>query len=158
MQTSPKAFTQRVDGRATCLLTSCGICKAYNPKVSMEEPILQTTALWDTGATISTISKQVAETLGLIPFSKSKMYHAGGEGITNLYKVNIILPNAIGVQAVTVMEGVLNGCEVLIGMDIITVGDFVVTNRNGKTVFSFQTPSTHEYDFVKQIGNKNGKI
>ena len=54
------------------------------------------------------------------------------------------------------MEGVLNGCEVLIGMDIITVGDFVVTNRNGKTVFSFQTPSTHEYDFVKQI--RNGKV
>lgn len=81
------------------------------------------------------------------------MYHAGGEGITNLYKVNIFLPNGIGVQAVTVMEGVLNGCEVLIGMDIITVGDFVVTNRNGKTVFSFQTPSTHEYDFVKQIRN-----
>lgn len=49
----------------------------------------------------------------------------------------------------------------LIGMDIINLGDFALTHKNGGTVFSFQIPSTHEYDFVRQIelgvGQKNAK-
>ncbi|MCM1532279.1 MAG: hypothetical protein NC048_08080 [Bacteroides sp.] len=136
MQQKIQSFTQRYEGRA------------FNPDMAgAREPEVRTTALWDTGATISTISKKIADELNLIPFAKSKMFHAGGEGITNLYKVNMFLPNGVGVRAITVIEGILNGCEVLIGMDIITLGDFAITNKNGKTVFSFQTPSSNEYDF-----------
>lgn len=48
------------------------------------------------------------------------------------------------------MEAALKDCDMLIGMDIISQGDFALTNRDGRTVFSFQIPSTHLYDFVKQ--------
>lgn len=45
----------------------------------------------------------------------------------------------------------------LIGMDIINLGDFALTHKNSGTVFSFQIPSTHEYDFVKQIDQGVGQ-
>ena len=43
------------------------------------------------------------------------------------------------------------GADVLIGMDIMKIGDFAVTNHNGRTVFSFKVPSMESIDFV----NKN---
>ncbi len=38
----------------------------------------------------------------------------------------------------------------LIGMDIISRGDFAVTNKDGKTTFSFRLPSVAKIDFVKE--------
>lgn len=71
--------------------------------------------------------------------------------MVNVYLVNLVLPNQLLIQDVRVTEGNLNGFGVLIGMDIINLGDFALTHRDNKTVFSFQIPATHEYDFVKQI-------
>ena len=34
---------------------------------------------------------------------------------------------------------------------------FALTHKNDQTVFSFQIPSTHEYDFVKQIDQGVGQ-
>jgi len=51
----------------------------------------------------------------------------------------------------------------LIGMDIIGIGDFAVSNYNNKTIFSFRYPSKHKIDFVHEInlqnliGKKHGK-
>ena len=41
-------------------------------------------------------------------------------------------------------------------MDIITFGDFVITNINNLTVFSFRFPSQTTIDFVKE--NKIAQI
>ena len=47
--------------------------------------------------------------------------------------------------------GRLSGeAEVLIGMDIINRGDFAVTNRDGRTKFSFRIPSQADIDFVAE--------
>ena len=35
-------------------------------------------------------------------------------------------------------------------MDIITSGDFSITNKNGITVFSFRYPSITEVDYVQE--------
>ena len=43
-----------------------------------------------------------------------------------------------------------SNCDVLIGMDVITSGDFAVSNHNGKTVFSFRVPSVETTDYVKK--------
>ena len=72
--------------------------------------------------------------------------------------VNLLLPNKIGIPSLRVSEGILKGFDVLIGMDIISLGDFAITHKNDGTVFSFQLPSTHEYDFVKQINNSKQSI
>ena len=47
--------------------------------------------------------------------------------------------------------------DVLIGMDIISLGDFAITNVGGKTTFSFRFPSIAEIDFVKDSQNTNGR-
>ena len=64
-----------------------------------------------------------------------------------------MLPNNVGIAYVEVTEGDLMGEDVLIGMDIITRGDFAITNVGGKTTFSFRIPSVETIDYCKQ-GNQ----
>jgi predicted aspartyl protease len=120
-------------------------------EVPHEANIKQYRAIWDTGATTSVISSKVVADLCLKPISQCISYHAQGQARANVYLVDMFLPNNVHVYKVEAVEGCLNGFDILVGMDIITLGDFVLTHRDGKTVFSFQMPSTHEYDFVRQI-------
>lgn len=156
----PKSFSLTPPLLLRRLITPVRICIAHIPtQGKFHPPVKIINALWDTGATCTTISKKVADTLGLTPFRFEDVYHAQGMGKAKVYKANIILPNDIEFPALSVLEGDLHGCDALIGMDIITQGDFVLTHRDGKTVFSFQIPSTHRYDFVKQsaVMQENGK-
>ena len=41
--------------------------------------------------------------------------------------------------------------DILIGMDIISQGDLAVTNKQGKTVFTFQIPASHKIDFKAEL-------
>ena len=47
------------------------------------------------------------------------------------------------------------GIGMLIGMDIITKGDFAVSNYNGKTMFTFRMPSESTLNFVSGIKASN---
>jgi predicted aspartyl protease len=154
-----KAFTLKSEnGPLRVLKTHCGVCKAFNPLAGGEHPaISQFEALWDTGASGTVISKTVVDKLGLKPIGKSKVFHANGESIVNVYAVNLFLPNQVAFQFVKVTEGVLSGFDLLIGMDIITTGDFSITNVGGKTTFSFRFPSVKEVDFVHE-GNAPRQI
>ncbi|MCL2097911.1 MAG: retroviral-like aspartic protease family protein [Bacteroidales bacterium] len=149
-----KSFTVNHDFRVNMLQTPCKISKAYDPSDPKNEDkylLMHTvTALWDTGATGTVITKKLAETLQLEPQGQVKNYHANGECITNVYYINIFLPNEVGFSALRVIEGDLNGIDILIGMDIIGMGDFAVTHPEGKTKFTFQIPATHDFDFVKE--------
>jgi hypothetical protein len=55
--------------------------------------------------------------------------------------VHIHLPNDVLIGPIQVVEGMLEGVDVLIGMDIIGEGDFILTNNDGHTDFSFTIPS-----------------
>lgn len=147
----PLSFTLNPPILLRRLITPAKICIAHVPSPDKPHPpVITVNALWDTGATCTTISNKVAVALGLTPFRFEDVYHAQGVGKAKVYKANIILPNNIEFPVLSVLEGDLHGCDMLIGMDIISQGDFALTNRDGKTVFSFQIPSTHLYDFVKQ--------
>lgn len=147
-----QAFTVRSEQRLDRLITECGISEPFDPNSGLEHPQVHTVkALWDTGATISSITKDVVDKLKIQPYSIGEVYHAQGKSDTNMYMVNIFLPNRVAVSAVKVLEGVLHGCDMLIGMDVISHGDFSITHKNGGTIFSFQIPPTHDYDFVKQL-------
>lgn len=45
--------------------------------------------------------------------------------------------------------------QLLIEMDIISLGDFAVTNTNDKTTFSFKIPSVQEIDFIPDTQEHN---
>lgn len=144
------SFTKRHQGRVLQLITECKLCKSFDPNTHTGDfPELRTyNALWDTGATGTVINKKVAQELGIVPTGQTKAFHANGSCIVNTYAVNILLPNDVGLSTVTVTEGDLNGCDVLIGMNVISLGDFSISSKNANTVFSFQLPSTRELDFV----------
>lgn len=147
-----QAFTWKYnEGISRALVTECGVCQAFDPLISTAQPeTIKYLALWDTGATGTVITKNIVEKLQLKPISKTKVFHANGESIVNVYAINVFLPNHVQVKFVQVTEGILNGFDLLIGMDIITLGDFSITNFGGKTCFSFRIPSVRETDYVKE--------
>ncbi|MDR2583505.1 MAG: retroviral-like aspartic protease family protein [Fibromonadaceae bacterium] len=148
-----KSFTVDYNGIIPYLETSCWICAAFDPVFlpsgATPPPLVEFKALWDTGATGSVISENVARNLGLKSSSKTKVYHANGESYAEVYSINILLPNEVSFRALRVTQGILKDIDVLIGMDIISKGDFAVTTSLGKTKFSFQIPSTHDIDFSR---------
>jgi len=107
-------------------------------------------ALWDTGATGSVISSATAKKMNLIPTGQTKVNTASQKNVlTNTYVVDIILPNSVRFIDVLVSEGTLSGMDMLIGMDIISQGDFSISNFKGNSCFSFRVPSKEKIDFVK---------
>jgi hypothetical protein len=87
------------------------------------------------------------------------VHTASGQRTTSVYFVSVFLPNKVVLPQLRVTEGDLPGdTDVLIGMDIIGQGDFAVTNKDGKTVFSFRIPSLDRIDFVKQKPAELSKV
>ncbi|HYJ05441.1 MAG TPA: SEC-C metal-binding domain-containing protein [Chthoniobacterales bacterium] len=107
-------------------------------------------AIWDTGATNSVISPAVVAACGLKPIGMTQVHTSNATCLAEQYIVDIYLPNKVVFQNVRVTNQKLTGTPMLIGMDIIGLGDFAVTNKGGKTTFSYRWPSGERIDFVKQ--------
>ena len=103
------------------------------------EPIV-CEAVWDTGSFTTVITPAVVKALGLLPMGKSPVHTANGTYLANRYSVDVMLPNGMVIQGVAVSEAELEVCDALIGMDIIALGDFLVTNKE-HTKFAFRVPS-----------------
>jgi len=112
---------------------------------------LELKAIWDCGADGSFITKNVAKELKLKPINEIKVIGIGGFTIGKLYLIDIYLSNKIKIRKIIVTEckELVEDYDVLIGMDIISKGDFAVSNFNGKTVFTFRVPSKETIDFVE---------
>lgn len=106
--------------------------------------------IWDTGATGTLISETVVERCGLKQTGLAIIRTANGnEDRVPTYVINLRLPNHVVVVGVPVALGSFGNADVLIGMDVITQGDFAVSNWDGRTSFSFRVPSRGEIDFVR---------
>lgn len=93
---------------------------------------------------------------GLISTGREKVSGVHGVSEVDTYLVNIALPNEVGFVGIRVAIGDLgDDADVLIGMNIINLGDFAVTNLNGKTKMSFRVPSEADIDFVVETNRKN---
>ena len=121
-------------------------------------------ALWDTGATGTCISSNVVQKLGMVSTGRKTILTPSGQIIVNEYLADIYLPNGVQVKDIPICDSEIGkqGLDVLIGMDIICMGDFAVTNYNGKTAFSFRIPSQKRIDFVQesniaQLAGSHGK-
>lgn len=98
-------------------------------------------AVWDTGATNTVISPDVVEALGLKPTGKSSISAYGGIVETCTYKIDLCFENGYRIQNLEVMSGDYSDYDVLIGMDVITQGDFCISTLEGKTSFCFRMPA-----------------
>ena len=96
-------------------------------------------ALWDTGASVSVISKDVAKNLGLEVKGFARLRFANGSERSSVYKIDLELSSDIVIKDLFVRECNDGGnFEMLIGMDVISRGNFRILNRSGKTFFEFE--------------------
>lgn len=134
------------------IISTIQIC-ATPDEMKSPSQLYETNALWDTGASSSVITKATAEALKLIPTGTAMLHHAGGQSQKNTYMVNYYLPNEVEVKGILVIEcdKIHDGrCGAIIGMDIITRGDFAITNVNGNTCVSYRVPSIAMIDYVDE--------
>jgi len=152
MDTKVHAITNTNNAIARSIITPVEIKNVFT------DDMVKTHGIWDTGATDSVITKSTAESLRLMPIKQSVVRGVHGEKEVNVYYVNITLNNKnISINAqVTECDELSADCSVgmLIGMNIITMGDFAITNHQNQTTMTFRVPSLQKIDFVS--GMKTG--
>lgn len=146
-------------GRRNAIYTEVGICLPFSiePNGQVDMEVKQFVGVWDTGATNTVISKKIVDEVGLQPSGQTIVNTANGPDTQNTYLVNLTLPMRFMFPNLMVTEGKLAGVDALIGMDIICLGDFSITNLKGNTVMNFRIPSMVEHDYVYE-GNKYNAI
>lgn len=140
-----------------------GLARVLQLHVKVAPPLIGTNAqpaktrdckgVWDTGATGSVITQAVVDDLGLLPVGMSEVHTANGSALQPVYMIALMLPNGVNVNTRATLATV-EGFDVLIGMDVISLGDFSVTNLNGKTTLSFRIPSCEVVDYVQQANKQ----
>lgn len=83
----------------------------------------------------------MVQALGLLPYGKGGVTGIGGDQVTDTYLINIGLSNGEIIHNLEVFATDIEDYDLLLGMDIITETDFVITNADDKTTFQFRTPS-----------------
>nr|DAU18226.1 MAG TPA: retropepsin-like protein [Bacteriophage sp.] len=109
----------------------------------------QALAQWDTGATNTCISEEIVDKYNLVPLAMTKSRTPSGILETSIYNIDIVINNEVMFQNWNVIGSKIGaqGIDILIGMDVITKGDFAISNYNGKTQFSFRLPSQKDVDY-----------
>lgn len=122
------------------------------PAATIDEAIKESRelkAIWDTGAFGTSITPRLADELGLIQSSETTIIGVTGSCLSRVFLISLFLPNGVIIPELEVSEcpGDI-GCDMLIGMDVITRGDFAISHKGGKTVFSYRVPSLERIDFT----------
>ncbi|MBR3307251.1 MAG: hypothetical protein IKI75_08370 [Lachnospiraceae bacterium] len=114
-------------------------------------------ALWDTGATCTCISYEVARLLKLIPTGFNSILTPSGRKVVHTYLIDILLPNGVMVGDVVVCDSDIGeqGLGLLIGMNIINIGELCVSSKGGRTTFSFIIPPVSDADYIPEANKLN---
>ena len=131
------AFSTSYSGIVRALVSEIGIVTGVSATTT---EVVKCKALWDTGAVYSVISRQFAMKLGLTSFDSGRAYTAQGSYDTSVYLLDILLPNKMIVKDLRVSDGEFQDFDFLLGMDVISLGDLTITNKNA-TRFAFRIPS-----------------
>lgn len=140
-------FTTKSEGIVRVLSSPVKIAQAFDPQTGQPQPLKEYKGIWDTGATNSAISDKVVMECGLKPIGVTKVFHADGETLSDVFLISLVLPNNVGIPSLRVTKGKIKDADVLIGMDVMTAGDFALSNFQGKTTFCFRIPSVECIDF-----------
>lgn len=76
---------------------------------------------------------------------------AGGIHVANVYMIDVLLRSMVEFTNIRSAEFIANDkFDIIIGMDILTMGDLAITNHDNRTVLSFRVPpDTTHIDFVE---------
>ena len=130
------------DGRIQAILSDAYVFEAVD--LDNEEPTnhyFTSCAAWDTGAEITIISPRVVKSLNIKPVAQTKVMGIGGEEKVEVFKIHVGLPNGFIYEDLIVYCSDIDDYDILIGMDIISLSDFFLTNVNGNNKFCFRLPA-----------------
>lgn len=104
--------------------------------------------IWDTGSNKSIINTSIVEELDLPYVGKGSLSNLYDKKDTDIWNIDILLC-LININ-IDVFSSDLrrNDFDMVIGMDIISKGDFIITNYDGKTTMSFRCPSKQNFNFI----------
>ncbi len=147
-----KAFTAINEDKS--YLLKCDDVEIEIPEelnIKRKPPVEGLTAIWNTGSPVSLISSALAQKLGSTPVGIANINSKNGKILTPKHIINISLPDAFVVTDILVTEFPCTEDKLIIGMDVIGLGDFAISQSEGNMIFSFQVPSSHALDFVNEI-------
>jgi hypothetical protein len=111
------------------------------PQYPMKDSSVTVDAIWDTGATFTAISWQFAERYEVSLLDDATVDGVGGDKRGKLGQLAIKLPSGLLISNKRIIACMLPaGTDFIIGMDIITLGDFCIANAFGSTLFSSTVP------------------
>ena len=127
----------RYDRKARELAIPVILCNPEDP----EKVIRDCVGIIDTGATSSMISADIADRLKLDPVGNISISGVHGTENAKLYQCDIVFgeDHILTRHSVSAAEGDA-GFDLLIGMDILSLGELYLVNREGKTFFRFGIP------------------
>jgi hypothetical protein len=96
--------------------------------------------VWDTGATQTMITPKIFNELKLTVIDTAVVQEVNSLMKAPVVLISLILPNGIRVSNIRATVSEIQGVDMLIGMDLIQLGDFSISNFEQKTVFTFAIP------------------
>jgi predicted aspartyl protease len=126
------------------------LCEEYG----LEKVDADVYALVDTGATNTAISNTLAASLKLSIVDQCSVKAAGGTHRSNIYLIDVLLRDMIKFTNIRATEFVKTDdqFDIILGMDVLMLGDLALTNHNHQTFLSFKVPPGAEHiDFVAEI-------
>jgi len=154
------AFTIKAQGALRTIYTDAGLSPTlFGLNASSIQPPVsgKLRAIWDTGASGSVVNMKTAAKTGLQAIGYTPVETTNGKYSAPVYICDMYLPAGVVVPAVEMTGGQLgDNVDMLIGMDVITLGDFSITNLGGDTWFTFRVPSMQRADYMAiQEPNEN---
>ena len=134
--------------RVNVIQTNCVVTPFFEKKDGMLVSGCEVeSSVWDTGATNTIISTAVVEALELKPVSSTQIEGVGGIIDSSVYRINIYVDGCLEFKSIEALSGDIGDYDLIIGMDIITLGDFVISNKDNQTWFAFRYPSSDHIEF-----------
>ena len=124
-------YTKTFEGLTDVILTGCDICSVSGRRCHSDE------AMWDTGSQFTFLSPRIINVLQLKPTGRMGLSGINGESEADVYTVHVVLPSGDAVINVEALGSDYSDYDVIIGMDIIMLGEFHFDRVDDHHVFSF---------------------
>jgi len=129
----------------------------YSTFYSSEGKNVTTSAVWDTGADHSVLSPKIVKELELCAIDTKWVHGVNNSNcFSDVVLATIKLSDNLVLANRRFSVNDIPGTDVLIGMDIIMMGNFVINNSDGKTLFSFVIPPVKDKISFSEIVDSLG--
>lgn len=137
-------YNKSFDCVTDAIVTHVGIFPPveYTPgKALPASPYITDNAMWDTGASLSAISRKLIDALHLEPYDKAIVSSLHEAKLEDTYLVHLLLPTTDTILDVECTEAHTDDYDFVCGMNVIGYGDFLVSNFEDKTCVAIRIPS-----------------